>query len=118
MRVLGDMRNGCLIMWSVAESGLFVRFDVTLLSGREKVQHPLHEQRRRLCVVRRQRTVCKVVLITRVQEQFCLIGCFNKRPSRIDVALAHKDRIGVHPCTCTGTSFGQADPNSETGTQA
>src|SRR5579864_327128 len=67
------------------------------LARAEEVEHPLDQQRGRAGVVRRQRAVGKVVLVAGVEEQFGVLGLLDDLAGGVDVALAHEDRIGVHP---------------------
>jgi hypothetical protein len=77
-----------------------------LLDPAEEVEHPAGEERRGRRIVRRQRAVGEVVLITGVEEQLGVVDGRDDLPGRVNVSLPDEDRVrrgfGRGPRLATG----------------
>jgi len=81
----------------------------------EEVEHPAGEERSGLRVVRRQRAVGEVVLITGVEEQLGVVDVGDDLPSRVDVSLPDEDGVRVHAVDLDGDSVGPRAEGPVTG---
>src|SRR5260221_8130497 len=66
------------------------------LDAVEELKYPLGEQRGRIGVVRWERAVGKVMLVTGVQEKLRVLDVLHDLAGGVDVTLADEDRVVVH----------------------
>ena len=99
--------------WSGDTAGRSVTRDRTVgglargfLDPAEKVEHSAGEERSGRRIVRRQRAVGEVVLITGVEEQLGVVDGCDDLPGRVNVALPDEDRVRVHAVDLDGDSVG------------